>query len=294
MSSLKESNVADLISSIDNLPTPPVVFSRINESISNPNSSAYQIASIISEDPAMSAKILRLSNSAFYGIRNEITSVKQAIITIGLEAIRSLVLSTSVFDAFKTNPEFAQQQDQFWRHSLAVASACRVIARRVSADWIQDTDKVFSAGMLHDIGKLVLLAYFPYEWEKIKKQMKDSQAKPTEVEKQILGYTHTDLGAALADRWNLPEVLHDAIAFHHKPLESPLKDSLAPLVFCGNFLSDMLLEQELDPEEIELDEETTEVFAYLKLGPDSIKALRTGLIEEYAKSQVFLEIARGL
>jgi putative nucleotidyltransferase with HDIG domain len=294
MSSLKESNVAGLISSIDNLPTPPVVFSRINESISNPNSSAYQIASIVSEDPAMSAKILRLSNSAFYGVRNEITSVKQAIITIGLEAIRSLVLSTSVFDAFKTNPEFAQQQDHFWRHSLAVASACRVIARRVSADWIQDTDKVFSAGMLHDIGKLVLLAYFPYEWEKIVKQTKDSEAKPIEVEKQILGYTHSDLGAALAERWNLPEVLHDAIAFHHNPLESPLKDSLAPSIFCGNFLSDMLLEQELDPEEIELDEETTKVFAHLKLGPDSIKALRTSLIEEYAKSQVFLEIARGL
>ncbi len=294
MSSLKESNVAGLISSIDNLPTPPVVFSRINESISNPNSSAYQIASIISEDPAMSAKILRLSNSAFYGVRNEITSVKQAIITIGLEAIRSLVLSTSVFDAFKTNPEFAQQQDQFWRHSLAVASACRVIARRVSADWIQDTDKVFSAGMLHDIGKLVLLAYFPNEWENIKKQIKGSQAKPIEVEKQILGYTHSDLGAALAERWNLPEVLQDAIAFHHNPLESPLKDSLAPSIYCGNFLSDMLLEEELDPDEIEFDEETTEVFAFLKFGQDSIKALKTGLIEEYAKSQVFLEIARGL
>jgi putative nucleotidyltransferase with HDIG domain len=294
MSSLKESDVAGLISSIDNLPTPPVVFSRINESISNPNSSAYQIASIISEDPAMSAKILRLSNSAFYGVRNEITSVKQAIITIGLEAIRSLVLSSSVFDAFKANPDFAQQQDDFWRHSLAVASACRVIARRTSADWIQDTDKVFSAGMLHDIGKLVLLAYFPSEWEKIQREIKKSGLQCIEAEKQLLGYTHSELGAALAERWNLPEILRDAIAFHHNPLESPHEDSLAPSVYCGNFLSDILLEQEIDAEEIELNEEAEKVFAHLGFGQDSLKVLKTGLIEEYAKSQVFLEIARGL
>jgi len=174
MPAIDQSEVMDIISGIDNLPTPPVVFSRINDAITNPNASAYQIAAIISEDPAMSAKILRMSNSAFYGCRTEITSVKQAIVTVGLEAIRSLVLSTSVLGAFKGQAHLAKFQEEFWRHSLSVATACKVLTRMLSSEWIQNIDKGFSAGLLHDIGKLVMVAYLPDEWEKVQEVRKNA------------------------------------------------------------------------------------------------------------------------
>jgi putative nucleotidyltransferase with HDIG domain len=293
MPTTQETKVNNLISSIDNLPTPPVVYSRINESISNPNSSAYQIASIIAEDPAMSAKILRLSNSAFYGTRAEISSVKQAIITIGLEAIKSLVLSTSVFSAFKAKPEHAHFQEEFWRHSLATASASRVLMRQANSDWIQNGDKVFSAGMLHDIGKLVMISYLPNEWAKLQKEKENSNEPMLQIERKLLGYTHTDLGIALADKWHLPELIKDSIAFHHEPTMSPLKDSLAPLVYCGNFMSEFIFKGE-DEGEIEIDNECTDVLVTLNIAIEKLQGIKSRLIEEYSKSEIFLSISKGL
>jgi HD-like signal output (HDOD) protein len=287
------SQVDSLIAGVDNLPTPPVVFSRINESIANPNTSAYHIASIIAEDPAMSAKILRLSNSAFYGTRMEITSVKQAIITIGLEAIRSLVLSTSVFDAFKINKGLAQFQEDFWRHSLAVGSACRALMRITSTDWIKDSDKVFSAGLLHDIGKLVLVACLPKEFAKLNITDVKTYSFNEKSEKEKLGYTHSDLGTALAQKWNLPGLLQDAIAFHHIPGKSPENNSLATLVYCANLMSHQAFDIE-ESEEIELSEADIEVFKSMNLKQESVPEYKSMIIDEYAKSQVFMEIAKGL
>ncbi len=293
MSVLQESRVSRLIAGIDNLPTPPVVYSRINDSISNPNASAYQIASIISEDPAISAKILRLSNSAFYGVRNEITSVKQAVITIGMEAIKSLVLSTSVFDAFKLKKEMAQFQEEFWRHSLAVGSACRMLMRRISTDWMTDADRVFSAGMLHDIGKLVMIVYISEDWEKIQAELEKSDRSQYEMESELLGYNHAQVGAELSTKWNLPGALQDAIAFHHDPEDSEFEDSLSPLVYAANLLSHHAF-RDIEEEEVELSEKDCRVLDSLKLNHEKFCELRAPLIEEYAKSEVFLEIAKGL
>jgi putative nucleotidyltransferase with HDIG domain len=295
MPAIDQSGVMNIISGIDNLPTPPVVFSRINEAIANPNASAYQIAAIISEDPAMSAKILRLSNSAFYGCRAEITSVKQAIITVGLEAIRSLVLSTSVLSAFKGQAYLAKFQEDFWRHSLSVATACKVLTRKLSSEWIQKVDKGFSAGLLHDIGKLVMVAYLPDEWNKVQEALKDSKQPAFMTEKNVLGYSHSEIGAALASRWNLPEFIQDALAFHHFPHSSPMEGSLAPLVYAGNLLTHITFEKDAeDLCEEDIDSMDQAVLGLLKTDMEPFFGLRPILIDEYAKSEVFLQIARDL
>ncbi len=290
-----QSGVMDIVSGIDNLPTPPIVFSRINEAIANPNASAYQIASIISEDPAMSAKILRMSNSAFYGCRAEITSVKQAIVTVGLEAIRSLVLSTSVLSAFKGHTHLAKFQEEFWRHSLSVATACKVLTRKLSDEWIQNVDKGFSAGLLHDIGKLVMVAYLPDKWDKVQAALENSSQPAFMIEKDVLGYSHSEIGAALATRWNLPEFIQDALAFHHFPHSSPLEGSLASLVYAGNLLTHITFEKDAeDISEADVDTMDQAVLTLLKTDREPFFGLRPILIEEYAKSEVFLQIARDL
>jgi len=295
MPAIDQSEVMDIISGIDNLPTPPVVFSRINDAITNPNASAYQIAAIISEDPAMSAKILRMSNSAFYGCRTEITSVKQAIVTVGLEAIRSLVLSTSVLGAFKGQAHLAKFQEEFWRHSLSVATACKVLTRMLSSEWIQNIDKGFSAGLLHDIGKLVMVAYLPDEWEKVQEVRKNDDQPVFMIEKSVLGYSHSEIGAALATRWNLPEFIRDALAFHHFPHSSPLEGSLAPMVYAGNLLTHITFEKDAENvSEEDIDSMDQAVLALLKTDREPFFGLRPILIDEYAKSEVFLQIARDL
>ena len=287
-------NVEDLISGIDNLPTPPMVYTRINDAIRNPNSSAYQIGSIIAEDPAMSAKILRLSNSVFYGTRNEITTVKQAVITIGIEAIKSLVLSTSVFDAFRCPKDLAEFQEEFWRHSLAVASACRLLVRKISSQWITDADKVFSAGLLHDIGKLVMITHLPDDWKRREKALVESHQPMYMVEHETLGYTHAEIGAALAAKWHLPGILIDSIRYHHNPLDSEHKDSLASLVYCADFLAHRVFDNEGDEENLAVSPEEEAIFSKFKFSLGDYHDMKTSLIEEYTKSAVFLELAKGL
>lgn len=146
-----------IVNRIHNLPTPPLVFTQVNKVLKNPKTSAYQIGAIISEDPALSAKILKLTNSSFYGIPGTITSVKQAIIILGLEVVRSLVLSASVFDSFAKNYKIDKNYlDWFWRHSLSVASMARIISRTKNFPSLLEAEEAFSAGLLHDIGKLVI------------------------------------------------------------------------------------------------------------------------------------------
>ena len=289
-----QNRVEDLISGIDNLPTPPMVYTRINEAIRNPNSSAYQLGSIISEDPAMSAKILRLSNSVFYGTRNEISTVKQAVITIGIEAIKSLVLSTSVFDAFRCPKNLAEFQEEFWRHSLAVASACRLLVRKISSQWITDSDKVFSAGLLHDIGKLVMIAHLPDDWERREKALVESHQPIYLVEQEALGYTHAEIGGALGVKWHLPGILIDAVKFHHNPLDSEHKDSLASLVFCADFLAHKVFDNESDDDSFDVSPDDEAIFSKFKFSLEDFHDMKTALIEEYTKSAVFLELAKGL
>lgn len=148
-----EHRVKQVVAGIRNLPTPPIVFQQIQKVINNPSASAAQVAAILSEDPAMSVKVLKLTNSAFYGLPREIDSVKQAVVIVGMEAVRNLVLSASVLDMFKGKAIDQEYQEKFWRHSLATAFCCRSLAEALKTRGHVDPDSAFSAGLLHDIGR---------------------------------------------------------------------------------------------------------------------------------------------
>ncbi|UCC43460.1 MAG: HDOD domain-containing protein, partial [Candidatus Zixiibacteriota bacterium] len=161
-----DSKIRQIISNIRNLPTPPIVFHQIQKVINDPAVSAVQIASILSEDPAMSVKVLKLTNSAFYGLAREVESVKQAVVIVGMEAIKNLVLSASVLDMFKGDDFDREFQERFWRHSLAVGFCGRILAKKVRSRGIVDADAAFSAGLLHDVGKIVLCCFLKDEYKK--------------------------------------------------------------------------------------------------------------------------------
>lgn len=283
-----DNKVKQVVANIRNLPTPPIVFDQIQKVINSPNASAAQVATILAEDPAMSVKVLKLTNSAFYGLSREIDSIKQAVVIVGMEAVKNLVLSASVLDMFrgeKTDKEFTEK---FWRHSLATAFASRLVARRASERVTIDPDAAFSAGLLHDIGKIVVCCFLTAEYVRFNEaRLRDKTKETFQIEDEILGYNHSQIGAVLTGQWKLPANLTEAIANHHTPRAS--QEPLSALVNLANWLSkstfyppeDQYLVGELDPA----------VPARLGLTQDELEPLKESLREEYLKSETFMKMA---
>jgi putative nucleotidyltransferase with HDIG domain len=295
ISTASEKKIKLVVNRIHNLPTPPIVFAQVNKVINDPNTSAYQIGSIVAEDPALSAKILKLTNSAFYGLSRTITSVKQAIVILGLDVVRSLVLSASVFDAFSKQYKIDKDYlDAFWRHSLSVAFMARIISRTKSFPSFLEAEESFSAGLLHDIGKLVIFAQMPDDCKKVAKALLDNPNLPGNmIEEEILGFDHAAVGSYLSQKWNLPESLAVAINHHHNPDAVP--DNITThIINVSDFISwtaaKMSDETELYVEHVPLCQLSWDKLG-LKIEQEGqlVQLLQT----EYTKAETFLKMAQG-
>lgn len=284
-----DSKIKQVVSNIRNLPTPPQVFHQIQKVINDPKASAVHIAAILAEDPAMSVKVLKLTNSAFYGLAREIESVKQAVVIVGMEAIKNLVLSASVLDMFKADHIDHDYQEQFWRHSLATAFGGRVMARKVKARGMVDPDSAFSAGLLHDVGKMVISCFLKGEYEKFKATRESDQSRPDyPVELEALGYSHAHVGAFLSTHWKLPQKLGEAIQFHHEPMTSESQDPLIMLIHLADHVAKRTFYDRADAHLI--GEPDPEVLAHLELTPDDMEGFCDSLREEYVKAETFMQM----
>lgn len=282
--------VKQVVSNIRNLPTPPIVFNQIQNALSQTDVSAAQVAAILAEDPAMSAKVLKLTNSAFYGLAREVESVKQAVVVIGLEAVRNLVLSASVLEMFTGDTIDPHFQEQHWRHSLATASASRLLVQNTTSKDMFDTDAAFSAGLLHDIGKMVIACYLPGEFKQIAaKRAEMSTAQDFELEEEVLGYTHAQIGGYLATHWKLPGKLSNSIIFHHKPSMCPLDDLSPFIVHVANYVAKKTYYNEGEEHLVGTIEDGA--LEKLELTEYDIDQLQEQLRNEYLKSETFMQMA---
>jgi len=289
-----EKQIKLVINRIHNLPTPPIVFTQVNKVLNNPDTSAYQIGSIISEDPALTAKVLKLTNSAFYGLPRTVTSVKQAIVILGLDAVRSLVLSASVFETFSKQGNIDKDYlDSFWRHSLSVGFMSRIIFRTKSFPSFLEAEESFSAGLLHDIGKIVIFSHLPNEFKQIREIFKNNPKEDyCAIEEQVLGFNHALVGSFLAQKWNLSDELATAIKYHHNPEEDDSDNITTYVIHLSNYLS------QISEQENSLSNENNTYcspIAWEKLGvkPDQEEQLIQTLQAEYMKAETFLNMARG-
>ncbi|MDH3892641.1 MAG: HDOD domain-containing protein [candidate division Zixibacteria bacterium] len=285
-----DNKVKQVISNIRNLPTPPIVFHQIQKVISDPNSSAGQVASVLAEDPAMSVKVLKLTNSAFYGLAREIESVKHAVMIVGMEAIKNLVLSASVLDMFKSSDIDQEFQEAFWRHSLATAFCGRLLARRLNAHGMVDPDTAFSSGLLHDVGKLIISCFLPEENAKFQEARKDDEESPDfEVEERALGFNHAQVGGFLATQWKLPKRLADSISYHHRPQLSEDELPVAYLVHLGDHIARKTF---LDPKRGDIIGSLEDgVMEFLQITDDDMMTFVALLREEYVKAETFMQMA---
>jgi putative nucleotidyltransferase with HDIG domain len=224
------------------VPTLPIVIQKITAVIERQGASAEDIGRIIETDQALTAKVLRLANSAFYGFPGRIGSVSHAVVVLGVNVVKGLTLGASVFDMM-----VVAGMDQLWRHSLGVGAAARVLANQIG---LKNVEEVFTAGLLHDIGKVVLAVKAPELATRVDATIRERDCTQAAAEQVVMGFTHTDIAGWLATAWHLPTVLKDPIAFHHDPGRAVgavaqtrvvhVADVLVKAMGCGESLDDQV------------------------------------------------------
>ncbi|MBI3524239.1 MAG: HDOD domain-containing protein [Betaproteobacteria bacterium] len=205
---------SDLVKDIGGLVTLPDVYLRISRLIDDPNSSANDIAKVVSQDPSFTVRLLRVANSSLYNFSSAVGTVARAVAIIGTSQVRSLALSMSIASSFDGLPNTLVSMKNFWRHSLFCALIARHLAKQARRC---DPDTVFTAGLLHDIGELVIFNRMPKQAEQALQAILDSQDElPVYLaERQVIGFSHSEVGGEMARQWNLPPLLEECIAFHH-------------------------------------------------------------------------------
>ena len=204
-----------VIEKIDDLPTLPRTVLQITGLVNDPKSSAKDLARVITDDQVLTVRLLKLVNSSFYGFPQRISTVTGAIVLLGFDAIRNLLLTTSVFDLFANrNRQKKRDQERFWDHSLGCAVGAKVIGNYLRHDKIEE---LFVSGLLHDIGKIVEMMFLPDEFSKIVAAVNRENILMVTAENNVLGYNHAEVGKLLAEKWNLPVKLVQVIAHHHHP-----------------------------------------------------------------------------
>ncbi len=209
--------VRGLVTVCDTLPSLPTLYLDILEAARSDSTDARQIGTIISRDMGMSAKLLKLVNSSFFGLGRRVSSVEHAVSLLGLMRIKALVLSEKIFKQFQPpRPIQGFSMENLWQHSLAVAEVARLISK--SEHQTDDRpDQAFTAGMLHDVGILVLAANMTERFETLLTACSDDPRPIWEVEKEALGVTHGQIGGYLLGLWGLPPRIVEAVALHHDP-----------------------------------------------------------------------------
>ena len=222
---------------IRNLPTLPSVLSQIIGLLEADKSSAADIEKVLRNDQALTTKLLAVANSAYYGFQHEITTVRRAVVAVGYNEVRNMCLGLSLM-GFLRPSVFKDHQlaGNLWMHSLAVSHAAQVLASRTGC---MEPEVAHTAGLLHDIGKVVLAAFFPDEVEKLFTLLRE-QGMPFSEAEWELGVAHGEVGRTLAEHWKLPELLSEAISRHHAPHPNQLNFAAVSVVHTADYLAHRL------------------------------------------------------
>lgn len=203
-----------LVSANTELTSLPDIVMRLNDMVNDPTCTAADIGSLINQDTGLTARLLKIVNSPFYGFPTEVDTVSMAITIIGVRQLRDLVFSTCVVSKYSNIPENLLSPEYFWQHSIGCALAARNIASRIK---LSNKERLFTNGMLHDIGKLIMCIAAPEKSRQLLELTRDTQQPSEDFEQAVFGFTHGEVGAAIIRKWRLPESFIEPIQFHQKP-----------------------------------------------------------------------------
>jgi len=202
----KRKTVKKKLKKLEGLPTLPPIVQRLNLMIEDEKTSIHQIANLIEKDQVITSKILRLANSAFYGFPKKVSTVQNALILLGINVVKVLIMTSSIFDIIY------KEDVGLWEHSIGVAACSKILAEKVG---LKEPQEVATAGLLHDLGRIIQKVSFKEEYEKILELTKNGK-DPLQAEKEILGIDHAEMGSFIMKTWNLPDRLVEAVDAHHE------------------------------------------------------------------------------
>jgi HD-like signal output (HDOD) protein len=283
-------NVHSQIDMIQELITMPKVIAEIMEELDRDDAVTHKVIKLVESDPSLTTSILRVANSPFYGMRRQIETVSGAITLLGLSEVTNLLIMFFVKQRFLQLPIRQEQYlNLLWRHSVSTAALASLIAKEYK---IETKGREFTAGLLHDLGKIVLVQCFPAELEKTRRLIHRTGTSDTHAESEIVGIPHGDIGGLLAERWNLPHEYIDVLKFHHAPEVARLNQKLVAVVRFADLIAEFSGSGigEQPPETLF---ENDEIFALLSrhqptmhvLGQEAVTAR---LIEKHTEQQGLL------
>ena len=215
-----------LVGAVDDLPTIPIVATKVLQLLNNPDVSVEEVADLMLSDQVMTARVMKLINSPVYKPAQEITSLKRALVYLGLRHARELALTTSVINAFD-GTSGALELNAFWEHSFGVGMVSKIIAQKTG---YKDLEKAYIAGIIHDLGEVFLSNFLREPFLEVLEYIKLHPVKLVDAEAKLLGTTHCEIGLCMARKWNFPEAYCDVIAYHHNPGEATVDPILCAIV----------------------------------------------------------------
>lgn len=232
---LDSARLRAIIESITDLPTLPVVVAKITSQIANPSTNAADIGKLIEQDQVLTGKVLRLVNSAYYGFPKQIKSIQHAVVILGFNKIKTIIITASVFGTFKGSKSGNLDLKRFWQHSLATAIGSKTIAETIGLAHI--AEDAFIGGLLHDIGKVVMDQYQPNIYTPIVKYANDKGILLHDAEQEVMGLTHANVGEWMMEKWRLPSAIVHMVANHHLPNNTGELRELVTSIHMGDILA---------------------------------------------------------
>jgi HD-like signal output (HDOD) protein len=264
------------------------VLHEIEQALQSPQCNLSTIGDAIQKDPDLTARLLRLANSPFFGFANRLSTVSEAVSLLGIQQIQDMIVASSVLEQFRGVPDKFVNKDSFWRHSLAVGITARLLAMERR---LPKPDKFFVAGLLHDVGRLVLLSQAG-EWaQAVFELYQGERILLRDAERTVLGYDHQQIAGELLQSWSYPPVLVQAVTFHHTPAQSVAKLDAAVVHIADHLVVAMGIgssgEQYIPP----LDDRA---WAALGLGPEVVAKIVEAVDEQIlAVEEAFLKDGNG-
>ena len=285
-------NIQAEIEDINEIVSWPTVLAQVIGEIEKDEAAASEIIKLVESDPGLTASILRAVNSPFYGLRWRVTNVSSSIALLGLSETARLLLAMYLKQKlFGLKPGLQREFETLWRHSITTATITRLVAHEFGLNF---SGSEFTAGLLHDIGKIVLLQYYPSEIRVINRMVREPEQQDVQIESLVVGVPHTDIGAILAERWRLPKDYVEVIKRHHTPALAELNPRLCYVVRLADILATAWTsEQQEQPEWIGV--AISECFAGLTNNVESHKEKNMGefvinLTNSYTREKEFVSL----
>ena len=280
--------IDNVISSINDFPTLPTIYTKLVSLISNPRSTIQDVADVIIQDQATTVKLLKVVNSPLYGIQGKVTNVTQAIFFMGFNEVKNVVLSLSIMDLFsKVDDKGSNYLLGLWKHSIAVGVITRILGNKLG---IRNTEDYFVSGIIHDIGTLFFLYSYRDIYSRILVKSVETNVSVEDIERQIFSMTRHTVGEMIADKWKLPLNLKNVIRYHHIGIIDGKTDELIACVHLANIIAKMINLHYIQNPLIPVP--NFQIWTKLNFEKNVLKNLFSVIIDSYISSLSILQLVK--